>query len=93
MQGWVQIFSGKVVEVFVREDLQEKTCQVVFFVGNNCRNFFVGKILLQKAKEIVDSNEERNGFGEGRGTLRTWTVRPGKWSLESQGLTGDGLSF
>lgn len=57
-----------------------------FFVEKYDPNFLlVEKSSSKKPKKIVDSNEERNGFGEGRGTLRTWTVRPGKWSLDSQG--------
>lgn len=60
-----------------------------FLLEKNAAFFLLTKSSSKKPKKIVDSNEERNGFGEGRGTLRTWTVRPGKWSLDSQGLTGD----
>ena len=97
MQGWVQdvfFFPEKWWKSLLEKIYKEKTCQIVFFGWKKLPHFFCWKNHPPKnPKKIVDSNEERNGFGEGRGTLRTWTVRPGKWSLDSQGLTGDGLSF
>ena len=96
LEDFFDFFSGK-WEVFGEDRGNKNSCQnmpLIFcwLVGcsppplKNLQSILGGNGAMDVCHvgSLVDS-EERNGFGEGSGTLRTWTLRPGKWQVEWKG--------